>query len=203
MSRPFARGWQTLGVARAKARRRSPTPRIEPGSGIKPRPRIDEILERPYVQHLISVAKHQFAVAAGIDHVVEVARHQAAALPARDTIWEIVRAVRANPANATLPERAIYNYVLNRIYADLTGPIATEDERRHVYQPVNLPPGRPPTRRSGARETLINELRTRPDMPEWRVKDRAGTLDVWNETVSDEPDAVRRRVKRLREDAAD
>lgn len=151
----------------------------------------------------MSAAKQQFAVAAGIDHVLEVARHQAAAFPARETIWEIVRAVRASPANAALSERAIYNYVLNRIYSDLTGPIATEDERRHVYQPVNLPSGRPPTRRTKTRETLINELRARPDMPEWRVKDRAGALDVWKETVSDEPDAVRRRVKRLREDAAD
>jgi hypothetical protein len=169
---------------------------------VTPRPRIDEVLARPEVKNQVVAAKHHFAIAAGIDPVLEPSRHQAAAFPARDAIWRTVDAVRTQPGNTRLPERAVFNYILDRIFADLTAPIASEEQRRNIYLPVYLPPGRPPARRSRPRETLIEEIRARPDMPDYRVKDRAVSLGVWTSDLSDDAAAVQRRIKRLREAAA-
>jgi hypothetical protein len=148
-------------------------------------------------------AKHHFAIAAGMDSVREPARHQAAAFPARDAILRMVDAVRTQPGNTRLPKRAVFNYILDRIFADLTAPIATEGQRRNIYLPVYLPAGRPPARRSRPRAVLIEEIRARPDMPDYRVKDRAVSLGVWTSDLSDDAAAVQRRIKRLREAAAE
>jgi hypothetical protein len=150
----------------------------------------------------MAMAKHLFAIATGIDHVGEPALHQDAALLASMVVWRMVEVVRAEPGNKKLPERAVFNYILDRMFADLTAPIATEEQRRHIYQPVHLTPGRPTTRRSRPREALIKEIRVRPQMPDYLVKDRAVRLGVWTGNLSDDPAAVRRRIKRLREDAA-
>jgi hypothetical protein len=174
----------------------------EPGSSLKRLPRIDVILELPEIRELFAVAKDQFALAAAIDHWSDPVRHQEAALPASVAIWRIVEAVRAAPANSKLPERAIYNYILNLLFADLTGPVATEGERRQVYQPVSLLPGRPPLSRSSGRQELIEEIRARPDMADYLVQDRAANLGVWPFDPADDPTNVKRRIRRLRRDAA-
>jgi hypothetical protein len=150
----------------------------------------------------METAKHHFAVAAGIDHWADPVRHQAAALPAAIAVWRMVEAVRAEPANANLPERSVFNYIVDLIYADLTASLATEEERRQVYLPVHLPPGRPPTRRSRARQDLIDEIRARPDMPDYRIKDRALMLGLWTAGQANDDRNVQRRIRRLREDAA-
>lgn len=175
---------------------------MEPGSSLRRLPRIDVILERPEVRDLVDVAKRHFALAAAIDHWADPVGHQEAALPASVAVWRIVEAVRADPANSRLPERPIYNYVVDRLFADLTGPIATEAERRQVYLPVVLSAGRPPTSRSRPRQQLIDEIRARPDMPDYRIKDRALSLGVWKFDHADDPANVRRRIRRLRDDAA-
>jgi hypothetical protein len=150
----------------------------------------------------MATAKHLFAVAEGIDHVREPALQQDAALLASMVVWRMVEAVRAEPGNKKLPERAVFNYILDHVFADLTAPIASEEQRRHIYLPVHLPPGRPPTRRSRAREALIEEIHARPHMADYLIKDRALSLGVWSGNLSDDAAAVRRRIKRLREDAA-
>lgn len=114
----------------------------------------------------------------------------------------MVRAVGAEPANANLPERSVFNYIVDRMFADLTGPIATEDERRQAYLPVHLQAGRPPTRRSHGRQTLIDEIRGRPDMPDYLIKDRALILGVWTPDQANDDRNVQRRIRRLRKDAA-
>jgi hypothetical protein len=181
--------------------RRRSKPEAEPGSSLRRVPRIEAILERPEVQELEAVAKHHFALAAGIDHWADPTGHQAAAIPASIAVWRIVEAVRAGPANSKLPERPIYNYIVDRLYADLTSSIATETERRQVYLPVVLSPGRPPTSRSTKRQQLIDEIRARPDMADYRIKDRAVSLGVWTFDQADDRANVRRRIRRLRNDA--
>ena len=171
------------------------------GSGIRPRPRIDQVLSRPEVQALFEIAKHHFAVASGIDGDADPVSHRAAAKPAADAIKEIVAVVRSEPANASLPPPAIKHYVINRAYAELTAPIASEDQRRQHYLAVYLPPGRPPTRRPRQRALLLDELRRRPDMSDTLLKDRAITLRVWTPDQADDPRSVSRRLRRLREDA--
>jgi hypothetical protein len=151
----------------------------------------------------MATAKHHFAIAAGIDPAHAAAKHRAAARPASGAVWRMVHAVRAQPGNANLPERAVYHYILNRMFADLTAPIASEEARRQVYLSVYLPPGRPPSRRSPPRDALIEEIRARPEMADYLIKDRAVRLGVWTVKLSDDPAAVRRRIKRLREDAAE
>jgi hypothetical protein len=174
----------------------------DPGSSLRRLPRIDAILERPEVRELAGIARHHFAVAAGIDHWSDPVRHQAAALPASIAVWRIVEAVRTAPVNSKLPERPIYNYIVDLLFADLTGPIATEEERRQVYLPVVLPPGRPPTSRSPERQALIEQIRARPDIPDYVIKDRAVRLGVWRFDHADDAVNVRRRIRRLRKDAA-
>lgn len=147
-------------------------------------------------------AKHHFALAVGIDHASEPARHQAAALPASVAVWRMVDAVRAEPTNAGLPERAVYSYIIDRMFAGLTAPIATEEERRHVYLPVHLPSGRPPTRRSRDRQALIDEIRARPEMPDYLIAGRAVRLGLWDVAQADDAPNVKRRIRNLRKDAA-
>ena len=150
----------------------------------------------------METAKHHFAMAAGIDAFADPVGNQAAALPGSIALLRIVEAVRAAPGNAALPERAVYNYVLNLAYADLTAQIATEADRRQVYLPVYLQAGRPPMRRSKARQALIDEIRMRPEMHDYRIKDRAVSLGVWTADQAGDAPNVQRRINRLRRDAA-
>jgi hypothetical protein len=174
----------------------------EPGSLLTPRPRIDEVLQSPEVRDLMETAKLHYAVAAGIDPVARPVEHQAAAFPASVAMWQMVDAVRSEPRNRILPERAVYNYILNLVYAQLTAPLATEEDRRYIYQPVSLPRGRPPTQRPRLRQALIDEIRARPEMADYRIKDRALSLGLWSRDQANDPANVRRRIARLRRDAA-
>jgi hypothetical protein len=183
-----------------KPRRKSTTSKV-PGSGVKVRPRIDAILERSDVRAFLDEAKLHFALAAGIDHAAEPERHRRAAEPAAAALWRVVAIVRSDPGNAKLPSDAVYHHVLNRAYAELTAPVATEEQRRQHYLSVYLPAGRPPTRRSRARQRLLDEIRARPDMPDYLIKDRAARLGVWAVDQADDLASVSRRIRRLRRDA--
>jgi hypothetical protein len=172
-----------------------------PGSGIKARPRIDVVLARSDTRALLEEARYHFAVASGIDHAQEPERHQGASLPAAVALWRVVDLVTREPENANLPRDSVYHYVVNRAYAELTAPFATESQRRHHYLSVHLPAGRPPTRTNLARQTLVNEIRARPEMPNYKVMDRAIQLGVWMPDQADDPANVKRRIRRLRQDA--
>jgi hypothetical protein len=171
------------------------------GSGIRPRPRIDQVLSRPEVQALFETVKHHFAVAIGFDIDADPVRHRAAAQPAVAAVNEIVTIVQSDPANARLPASAIGHYIINRAYAELTAPIASEDQRRQHYLAVFLPPGRPPTRRPRQRALLLDELRRRPGMSDTLLKDRAISLGVWTFDQANDPRNIARRLRRLRDDA--
>jgi len=64
------------------------------------------------------------------------------------------------------------------------------------------PAGRPPTRRPRARQRLIEELKARPDMPDYLIADRGLQLGVWTSDQAQDPANRQRRIKRIREDAA-
>jgi hypothetical protein len=172
-----------------------------PGSGIKARPRIDVVLARSDTRALLEEARHHFAVASGIDHVQEPQRHQRASLPVAAALWRVVDLVTREPENANLPRDSVYHYVVNRAYAELTAPIATESQRRHHYLSVHLPAGRPPARTNLARQELVDEIRARPEMPDYLVADRATLLGVWKLGQANDPANVKRRIRRLRQDA--
>jgi hypothetical protein len=172
-----------------------------PGSGIKARPRIDRVLDRSDTRALLEEARLHFAVASAIDPVHEPVRHQRAALPAATTLWRVVDLVTLEPENAKLSRDSVYHYVINRTYAELTAPVATESQRRHHYLSVYLSPGRPPARTNLARQALVEEIRARPEMPDYLVEDRARALGVWTRDQADDPANVKRRIRRLRQDA--
>jgi len=172
-----------------------------PGSGVKARPRIDVVLARPDARALLEEARYHFAVASGIDHVEELERHWSASLPAGAALWRVVDLVTREPENANLPRDSVYHYVVNRAYAELTAPIATESQRRQHYLSVYLPAGRSATRSNLARQALVGEIRARPEMPDYMVADRAIQLGVWMPGQADDPANVKRRIRRLRQDA--
>ena len=114
----------------------------------------------------------------------------------------IVAAVRAAPVNATLPEGAIYRYVANVAHQELLGEQAKDDDIILMELGVSLPAGRPPMRRPRARQRLIEELKARPDMPDYLIADRGLQLGVWTSDQAQDPANRQRRIKRIREDAA-
>lgn len=169
---------------------------------VKRRPRIDVVLERPPVRADLDEFKHLYCVTLDRDLAGDRDGHEAAALEARTAAMRVVDAVLAEPGNATLPRRPIYQYVLNVAFNELAGPIATEHQLKEVELAVVLPAGRPPTRRPRARQRLLEELRARPTMLDWRLEARARELGVWTADQADDTASRRRRIKRLRADAA-
>lgn len=128
--------------------------------------------------------------------------HYAAAQGARTVALRIVGAVRAEPDNATLPEEAIYRYVGNVAHHELLGEQAKADDVILFELGVRFPAGRPPTRRPLGRQKLIDELRGHPDMTDEHIEQRALDLGAWTWDQAQDRTSRRRRLARLREDAA-
>jgi hypothetical protein len=166
------------------------------------RSRIDAVLGLPTVRAELEEFKRLFGLAA--DHVDagDAEAHLAAAFQAKAVALRIVAAVRAEPGNATLPDRAIYRYVANVAHQELLGEQAKDDDIILMELGVSLPAGRPPMRRPRARQRLIEELKARPDMPDYRIADRGLQLGVWTSDQAQDPANRQRRIKRIREDAA-
>ncbi len=169
---------------------------------VKRRPRIDVVLERQPVRAVLEEFKHLYCVTLDRDFAGDRDGHEVAALEARGAAMRIVDAVLAEPGNATLPRRPIYHYIINVAFYELAGPIATRQQLKEVELTVLLRAGRPPTRRPRARQRLIEELTARPTMLDWRLEARARELGVWTADQADDTASRRRRIKRLRGDAA-
>ncbi len=169
---------------------------------MKRRPRIDTVLERPEISAELEEFKRLFGLAAHRYGVGDAEGHCLAALKGREVALRIVTAVRAEPGNATLPAQAIYRYVANVAHHDLLGERAKADDMILSELGVKFPPGRPPTRRPRARQQLLEELAARPEMPDWRVADRARVLGVWASDWPDDATNRQRRIRRLRAEAA-
>lgn len=169
---------------------------------MKRRPRIDIVLRTPVAMELNERLKRAFAEASGHDPIGDRERHLAAAYEARSTILEMIALVRAEPGNEHLPMRPLYHYIINRAFHELTEPLATEEERQQVELTVYLPPGRPPGRKSYARQRVIDDLRAHPGLADSQVADRAIKYGAWEYGHSDAPADRRRRINRLRRDAA-
>jgi hypothetical protein len=168
---------------------------------VKRNSRIDAALRDPRALELMALVKHLFAVATGVDHVNDRDAHWRASEAAGRVGWQIVDFIQAWPGMASLRRQPLYHYVLNRAFEELTEPIASNEDRREVELAVYFRAGRPPGARPKARQLLIDEIRDRPDMPDWRIADRAALLGVWAPDQADDRANVKRRIRRLRLDA--
>ncbi len=166
------------------------------------RPRIDAILERPAARADLEELKRLFGLSADRYQAGDQDGHYAAALQGREVAFLIVASIRAEPLNATLPEEAVYRYIANVAHLELLGEQAKADDVKLFELGVRLPAGRPPRSRARAREGLIEALRGQPDMPDWRLEDLGRTLGVWAEDQAIDGASPRRRIKRIRADAA-
>lgn len=164
--------------------------------------RIDAVLALHTVRAELEEFERLFGLAADRQGTGDDEGHLAAASQAREVALRIAAAVRAAPGNATLPEEAVYRYVANVAHQELLGERAKEDDIKLMELGVRLPAGRPPTRRPRARQRLIEEVKARPDMPDYRIVDLGLQLGVWTSDQAQDPANRRKRIKRLREDAA-
>lgn len=164
--------------------------------------RIDAILTRPAVRSDLEELKRLVGLAAERSRDADQPGHVAAALDARDVALRIVGVVCSETGNSTLPREQVYRYVANVAHQELLGPQAKAEDLVLFELGVRLPAGRPPTSRPRARQTLIDEIRSRPELPDWRIEARARELEVWAPDQADDPANVRRRIRRLRSDAA-
>lgn len=164
--------------------------------------RIDAVLALHEVRAELEEFKRLCGLAADRRGAGDDEGHLAALFEARTVALRIVAAVRAAPGNATLPEEAIYRYVANVAHQELLGELARKDDIKLMELGVRLPAGRPPTRRPRVRQRLIEELKARPDMPDYRIEDRGLELGVWTSDQAHDPANTRKRIRRIREDAA-
>ncbi len=146
--------------------------------------------------------KVAFAEAASLLEAGDRDGHLEAAYSARSILLEMVKAVRSEPGNESLPFRPVYHYIVNIAFDELTQPISTVEDRRQVELTVYLPPGRPPGRRSHARQCVIDDIRQSPGLADSQIVDRAIRYGAWRYGVSDDPGDRQRRIKRLRDDAS-
>jgi hypothetical protein len=168
---------------------------------MKRRARFDEILDRPEVRAELERFKHLFCVAMDLDYGEDPAAYEHAAYDARAVAFRIVDRIRSDTRNSMLPGRPLYHYVINRAFAEMVAPIASEDDVKQVELPVHLPPGRPPGTREPKRERVVEALRNQPDLHNYQVADRARRWGAWKPHHEDNPANQRRRIKRLRKDA--
>ena len=183
-------------LARQESRERIGRPEV------KARPRVDAVLARTAVRAELEELKRLMGLAAHHHNAADTDGHLAASFEARAVALRIVDAVRAEPGNANLPGEELYRYVANLAQHELLGAQAKADRVRLFELEVRLPAGRPPRRRPRARQQLIDEIRARPDMPDWLIEDRGHSLGVWGLNQSDEPSERKRRIRRIRRDAA-
>jgi hypothetical protein len=169
---------------------------------MKRHPRIDRVLAQPQVRAGFEEFRHHFAVAAGRHDSGDKRGHLAALAEGRAVAWRIVDAIVAEPENGNLPREEVFRYLKNVAMQEMVGPMAKEDRIILSELDVRLPPGRPPTHRPKARQQLIDELRKRPEMPDWRVEERARALEVWRHDQADDRANRNKRIRRLRRDAA-
>lgn len=164
--------------------------------------RIDDVLVRPDMRAELEELKRLFGLAAHHHQNRDAEAQMAALLEGREVALRIVAGVRALPANATLPPEAVYRYIANVAHEELLGEQARVDDVNLFELRVRFPAGRPPTSRSNARERLIAEVRARPDMPDFLIRDRGHTLGVWAADQADDAANRRRRIARIRAAAA-
>jgi hypothetical protein len=169
---------------------------------VKRHPRIDAVLHDPAHRAAYEEFKRLVGLAADRYGANDLDGHMVAAMSAYEVGQGLVEAVRAVPRNAGLPPREVYRYVANAAHDDMLGPMAKADDVKLFELGVKLPPGRPPTARPRARQLLIDEMKRRPDKPDWRIADLARELGVWTHDQADDARSKRRRIRRLRSDAA-
>ena len=164
--------------------------------------RIDAVLALRDVRAELEEFKRLFGLAAERLNAGDHEGHLRTALDARVVALRIATAVRAEPANATLPEEPVYRYLTNVAQQELLEERAKNDDIKLMELGVRFPAGRPPMRRSRARQELIEELKARPDMPDYLIEDRGLQLGAWTSDQANDRASRRRRIKRVREDAA-
>lgn len=169
---------------------------------MKAYPRIDLVLARPAIRTELEEYKRLFGLGALRQGLGDRDGQLAAGLEANAVAIRIAAAVQAEPGNQSLPERQLVRYIANVAHHEMLGDMAARDEIVLSELVVQFPAGRPPTRRNGLRQTLIDELRRQPEMNDEAIERRAFKLGVWTDDHADDRSSRRKRVARLRRDAA-
>jgi hypothetical protein len=164
-------------------------------------PRIDVVLERPEIRAELEEFKRLFGLGADRYGEGDVDGQLAAGFEANAVAIHIAAAVQAEPGNQSLPERQLVRYITNVAHHELLGDMAKRDEIVLSDLLVRFPAGRPPTRRTDARQVLIDELTSRPSMTDDAIELRAFWLGVWTFDQADDKASRRKRIARLRRDA--
>lgn len=164
--------------------------------------RIDVVLERSEVRADLEEFKRLFGLAADRFGAGDIDGQLAAAVEANAVVVRIAAVIGAEPANQSLPQRQLARYVMNVAHHELLGDMAERDEIVLSDLLVKFPAGRPPTRRSTARQTLIDEMKIRPAMTDTEVEKRAALLGVWTWDQARDQASRRKRIARIRRDAA-
>lgn len=173
---------------------------------MKRRREVDAVLARPDVRAELEELKRLFGQAADRHAAGDRDGHERAAFEASAAIWRIVEFVRGDlePGPASRIETAVYAYIGNIAHHELLDGLGQPGGLKITLAELSAPwpPGRPPGRRPTARQKLIDEVRAHPDMLDWRIEDRGRTLGVWTSDQAQDRASKRRRIKRIREDAA-
>lgn len=164
--------------------------------------RIDVVLNRPETVIELEELKRLFGLGADRYEKGDIDGQLAAGVEANEVAIRIAAAVQAEPGNQGLPERSIVRYVLNVAHHELLGTMAERDEIILSDLVVRFPAGRPPARRSGPRQVLIDELKAQPTMTDAEVEQRASRLGLWTWDQAEDRASRRKRIARLRRDAA-
>ena len=173
---------------------------------MKRRPEVDAVLARPEVRAELEEVKRLVGLAANRQDAGDREGHERAALQASVAIWRIVESVRGDlePGSASPIERALYAYVGNVAHHELQDGLEQPGGMKVTLAELSAPwpAGRPSGRRPKARQELIDEVRAHPDMPDWRIADRGRVLGVWTSDQADDQASRRKRIGRIRRDAA-
>lgn len=173
---------------------------------MKRRPEVDAVLARLEVRVELEELKRLIGMAAHLYDAGDREGHERAALEASVAIWRIVEFVRGDLGRgpASPIEGALYAYVGNVAQHELLDGLEQPGGMKVTLAEMSAPwpRGRPSGRRPKARQHLIDEVRAHPEMPDWRIEDRGRTLGVWTSDQAQDRTSKRRRIKRIREDAA-